>query len=73
MMPDDSTRDSLGRKRSPSQDAALERINAELRLSGDLRPTRAYRFTLPRALADRFEAMSKIERDAVLERALKTA
>lgn len=34
------------------------------------RPTKALRFTLPVELADRLEAMSKAERDALLERML---
>lgn len=36
-----------------------------------VRSTRALRFTLPEALADRLEEMSKLERDELVRRALE--
>jgi hypothetical protein len=63
--------DTLGRRRAPKQDAALARVNSERRVEG-ARPTKALRFTLPEPLADKLEAMTKAERDALMAQALKS-
>ncbi len=55
--------DKLGRKRTPSQDAALARINAERKKRGH-RQTKPFVFYLPEEKAAKLEAMSKAERDA---------